>query len=371
MDSGVAKNPILDFEAYEIKLKGHLDPTSTALENIYQQVKNNPKRVVFAEGENATVLRAAIAFQQSNLGTPIVIGDPDKLIKIAHENKINKSDFDLLEIFNSVDINNTDQYVDFLYQRLQRRGYMLSDCRTLIRNNVHTLGACLVAHNDADALVTGKTTNTMLALDDVRLALDNVPSRQLMGISLLLAKGKTKIISDTLVNELPDTDALAKIAIQSAEVARRIGVEPTVALLSYSSFGYPNGARTESIRAAVRQLTESGVDFEFDGEMSAEIALNAEARKDYGFTNLKHNANVLVMPGIHSAVIATTMLKELGDATVIGPLLFGLEKSVQMIPMTATSSDILNMAALAAYDLNISKSASHAPIIPVKLAQSA
>lgn len=355
MESGVAKNPILDFAAYERQLKGRLDPTSAALETIYAKVRKNPKRVVFAEGADITVMRAAIAFKHNNLGTPIIIGNPDTLLQLAHDHKINKADFDMLEIFDSSNSKNTEKYVNFLYSRLQRRGFIQSDCYKIIQNNPHTLGACLVAHNDADALVTGKTSNTMIALDGVRLALDNIPSRQLMGISLLLAKGKTTIIADTLVTEMPETDELAKIAIQSAEVAKRIGMEARVALLSYSSFGYPDGARTRKIRDAVRRLTTTGVNFEFDGEMSAEIALNGDARKDYPFCKLTDNANVLVMPGIHSAIIATSMLKELGGATVIGPLLLGLEKSVQIIPMTANVSDIVNMAAFAAYDLTQTK----------------
>lgn len=368
MESGVAKNPILDFEAYEAKLKGRLDPTSVALERIYAKVRSNPKRVVFAEGENITVLRAAIAFKNSNLGTPIIIGNPETISKLAIEHKISKTDFDSLNIFNSYDTLNTEKYVNFLYSRLQRRGFMLDDCRKLIRNNPHTLGACLVAHNDADALVTGKTSNTMIALDDIRLALDNIPSKQLMGISLLLAKGKTTIISDTLVTEMPETDELAKIAIQSAEVAKRIGMDSRVALLSYSSFGYPDGIRTRKIRDAVRRLTTTGVDFEFDGEMSAEIALNSDARKAYPFCKLTDNANVLIMPGIHSAIIATSMMKELGGATVIGPLLIGLEKSVQVIPMTANVSDIVNMAAFAAFDLTSTKENHNSTTSPYNIA---
>lgn len=352
MASGVAKSPIDDFDAYALKLKGYLDPTSVALENIYEKVRCNPKRVIFAEGDNIAVLRAAIAFKQNNLGTPVVIGNRDKLIKVAYEHKINQNDFDSLEIFDNTDTQATEKYSEFLYDRLQRRGFMLDDCRKVVASNRHTLGACLVAHNYADALITGKTTNTMIALDDVRLALDNIPSRQLMGISLLLAKGKTKVISDSLVTELPEADELAKIVVQSADVAKRIGMEPRVSLLSYSTFGYPNGARTNAICNAVQILNNADVDFEVDGDMSVEIALNADARKDYPFSKLKNNANVLVMPGINSASITTAMLKELGGATVIGPLLYGLEKSVQMIPMTASVSDIVNMAAFAAYDLN-------------------
>ena len=351
MDSGVAKKPIIDFGAYEKRLKARLDPTSSALEIIYNKVKHHPKCVIFAEGENESVLRAAIAFQNNGLGTPIVIADPVKLADMADKVGIDKQYFSGLIIQDYTRFENIRKYQDFLYGRLQRRGYLYKDCERLLRTDCHILGACMTACGDADAMVTGSTANMSIALERVRLVLDNIPYRQVMGVSLVIAKGRTTIVSDTLVTEFPEASELANIAKQSAEVARRLGIEPRVAMLSYSSFGHPDGTRTKRVRDAVAILAGQGVDFEFDGEMSADVALSSHVRKSYPFCNLTENANVLVMPAIHSAVISTTMLKQLGGATIIGPLLFGLESSVQFIPMGSSVSDIVNMAAFAAYNL--------------------
>lgn len=351
MESGVAKKPILDFDAYETKLRAKLDPTLTALETIYSTVKQNPKRVVFAEGENEEVLRAAVAFQNNGLGAPIVIADPAKMKKMLKEAHIEEAYLVGLIIVDKTDASFIEKYVDALYTKLQRKGHLRKDCERLLRSNPHVLGACMTAQGDADALVTGMTANTQTVLEKIRLVLDTVEGSQVMGVSMVVAKGKTTIVSDSLVTEIPETEELAKIAVQSANVARHLGIEPKVAMLSYSSFGYPNGKRAKRIRQATEALKAQNVDFECDGEMTADVALNPEARKNYPFCGLSNNANVLIMPGLHAAVISISMLKQLGGATIIGPLLYGLEKSVQLIPMGSSVSDIVNMAAFAAYDV--------------------
>jgi malate dehydrogenase (oxaloacetate-decarboxylating)(NADP+) len=226
------------------------------------------------------------------------------------------------------------------------------DCEKLVRYNSNTLASCLVAHGEADGIVTGLNKNISFSLEQVSRVINPMPNKKVMGLSIIVSKKKAVIVSDTLGTEYPEAHELAVIARQSACVARRLGFEPRVALLSYSTFGHPDGVRMAKVRDAVKILTDQGADFEFDGEMAADVALNAHIRKEYPFTMLKGDANVLVMPAIHSANIATKMVKELGGATIIGPLLYGLEHSVQLIPVGATVSDILNMAVLAAYNLN-------------------
>ncbi|MEM6602970.1 MAG: NADP-dependent malic enzyme [Pseudomonadota bacterium] len=351
METGVAKKPIEDFEVYENKLKARLDPTSVVLESIYAKVKRHPKRVVFAEGENESVLRAAVAFQNNGLGTPIVIADAEKMRQMTREANISPDLISGLIVVDKTRPENVNKYLDFVYSRLQRRGYVRKDCERLLRSSPHVLGACMTAIGDADALVTGMTTNTQAVLDRVRLILGNISDQHVMGVSLVVAGGKTKIVSDTLVSKNPNGETLANIAKQSAIVARRLGIEPHLGLISYSSFGNPEGSTSEEVRDAVNVLNKQDVDFEFDGEMSIDVALNENTRANYPFCHLKENANVLVMPGIHSAVIATSILRQLGGATVIGPLLVGLEASVQLIPMGSSVSDIVNMAAFAAYNL--------------------
>ena len=333
-------------------MKSRLDPTGAALDYIYAKAKKEQKRVVFAEGETEAVLRAAVAFQNNGLGTPIVIADPVKLKQMLRDADIDEAYLSGLIIADKTNVDLTEKYIDRVYAKIQRKGYLRKDCERLLRSNPHVLGACMIAYGDADAMVTGMTANTQTVLERIRLVLDNLPNTQVMGVSLIVAKGKTTLISDTLVTEFPQTDDLVNIAKQSAMVARRLGIEPRVAMLSYSNFGYPDGEPAQRVRGAADILASQNVDFECDGEMSADIALNVNARQNYPFCKLSGNANVLVMPGIHSAMISASLLKQLGGATIIGPLLFGLEKSVQLIPMGSSVSDIVNMAAFAAYDLS-------------------
>ena len=352
MDSGVAKKPITDFVAYENRLKARLDPSSSALQAIYAKVKRNPKRVVFAEGETEAVLRAAVAFQNNGLGTPIVIADAAKMKRMVQKAGIDEGQLAGLIVVDKTKMDNINKYLEFLYGRLQRRGYLRKDCERLLKSNPHVLGACLTACGDADALVTGLTANTQTVLERIRLVLDNIPGQQVMGVSMvMLSNGKTKIVSDTLVERKPDAMGLAKIAKQTSEVARRLGIDPRIAMVSYSSFGYQDGGSTQDVRGAVDILNSEDVNFEYDGEMSIDVALNEQTRDNYPFCKLSKNANILVMPTIDAAVISTSLLKQVGNATVTGPLLVGLESSVQLIPMGSSVSDIVNMAAFAAYNL--------------------
>ena len=247
-------------------------------------------------------------------------------------------------------INNAN-YAEFLYERLQRKGYLFRDCQRLINQDRNYFGAAMVARGDADALVTGVTRNFSIALDEVRRVIDAKPGHRVMGVSLVLARGRPVLVADTAITEMPDAHEIAEIAKGAAGVARRLGFEPRLALLAFSTFGHPPGERTARVHEAVRILDSQRVDFEYDGEMAADVALNKELMAAYPFCRLSDTANVLIMPAFHSASISTRMLQELGGATVIGPLIVGLDRAVQIVPLGAKDTDIVNMAALAAFNI--------------------
>ena len=349
METGVARRPIVDMDAYVAQLSGRLDPVAGWLQTIFDRVKNEPKRIVFAEGEQPQVARAANAFLQAGLGTPVLIGREEptreafKAAGLEGSRSFERHDTSLSE--------RRDEYAEFLYQRLQRSGYLLSDCMRLVTNDRNVFAACMVALGHADGVVTGVTRNWYTAYEDVRRVLDPKPGQQPIGVSLMLARGRTVLIADASVHDMPTSEELADIAESAAKVARRLGMEPRVAMLAYSTFGHPRGERSDVARRAVELLDQRKVDFEYDGEMSADVALNAEAMARYPFCRLKDTANVLVMPAFHSASIASKMMKELGGATLIGPLLVGLSHPIQICPIGAKDSEIVNMAALAAYDI--------------------
>jgi malate dehydrogenase (oxaloacetate-decarboxylating)(NADP+) len=349
MESGVARHHIADLEAYAAQLSARLDPVSGTLQTVYAQVRANPRRVVFAEGEEDRMIRAANSFAASGLGTAILIGRESVI-----EDTLKVSGIELnenVEITNARISEHNVDYANLLYTRLQREGFLLRDCQRMANQDRNVFAACIVANGDADAMVTGLTRNFSVALDNVRRAVDELPGRTAIGVSMALVRGRTVFIADTSVHELPNSEELASIAQEAAGVARRFGYEPRVAFLSYSTFGYPKGDRAEYVRNAVKVLEARGVDFEFDGEMSADVALSREAMALYPFCRLTGPANVLVMPAAHSASISTKMLQQLGGVTVIGPLLTGLSKPVQIASMSATTNDILNLAAIAAYDV--------------------
>jgi malate dehydrogenase (oxaloacetate-decarboxylating)(NADP+) len=349
MESGVARRPIADMNAYKASLSARRDPVAGALQMIFQRVRRYPKRVVFAEGEEEQVIRAAVSFVNQGLGTAILVGREDRVAQAAAFAGVDLTDKNI-EINNARLSHSNNAYAEYLYARLQRQGYLWRDCLRLINQDRNHFGAAMVAMGDADAMVTGVTRNFSIALEDVRRVIDPRPGHRLIGASLVLARGRTVLVADTAISEMPNAEEIAQIAIEAAGVARRLGYEPRVAMLAFANFGYPKGERSARVQEAVRILDGMRVDFEYDGEMAADVALNKELMAAYPFCRLSDTANVLVMPAFHSASISTKMLQELGGATVIGPMIVGLDKPVQIVPLGARDTDIVNMAALAAFN---------------------
>ncbi|MEG2312473.1 phosphate acyltransferase, partial [Brevundimonas sp.] len=347
MDTGVARMPIENMEAYRISLRQRVDPSAALMQKISSAVRMGPKqRVVFAEGEEQVVIRAAWAFKQAELGEPILVGREELIRQNAAEAGLNFDDLGIKIMNARVSERNAD-YVEWLYNRLQRRGYLRRDVQRMINQDRNYFGAAMVARGDADCMVTGVTRNFNMALKEVRRVLD--VSDRMIGLSIVLAKGRTLFVADTSIHELPNAEELAEIAVKAASTVRKLGRTPRVAFMSYSTFGDPPGDRGEKVREAIRILDGMDVDFEYEGEIPPELALNPEARANYPFMRLTGDANVLVMPAIHSAAISTRLVQSLGAATVIGPLLVGLEKSVQIVPLGASVSEIITSATFAAY----------------------
>jgi malate dehydrogenase (oxaloacetate-decarboxylating)(NADP+) len=350
MESNVARRPIADMETYRHQLRSRRDPIAGVLQGVYERLRRRPRRVVFAEGEEEQVIRAAATFVHQGLGTALLVGREPRVRQTAQALGIELGGN--IEITNAAISSRNSAYVDYLYERLQRRGFLQRDCQRLINQDRNHFAACMVALGDADAMVTGVTRNFSVALQDVQRCIDPKPGHRVMGISLVLARGRTVLVADTAVTEMPTSSELAEITIEAARVARNLGYEPRVALLAFSTFGYPAGERSERVQEAVRLLDGRRVDFEYDGEMAADIALNMELREAYPFCRLSGPATVLIMPAFHSASISTKMLMELGGATVIGPMLVGLDRSVQIVPLSANDAELVNMAALAAYNVS-------------------
>ncbi|MCG8494014.1 MAG: hypothetical protein MI743_20545 [Sneathiellales bacterium] len=312
------------------------------------EVRAAPRRVVFAEGEEEKVIRAAIEFQKAGYGVPVLIGR-EKFIKETMA-EIGIDSLEGVEIYNAREMENREKYHNFLYERLQRKGYLFRDCVRLVNRDRNIFGACMVALGDADAMVTGVTRRFSGAYKDVKRVIDPKEGQQPIGVSIAVGRERTVFIADTAVTTLPDANELVNITIEAAEVARRMGHEPRVALLSYSNFGNPAHETSDQIREAVRLLDQKELDFEYDGEMSADVALHSDIMALYPFCRLSGPANVLVMPGLHSAHITSKLMPVLGETEVIGPLMVGLSKPVQIVPINATVSDLVNMAALAAHE---------------------
>lgn len=350
MESGVAQKPIADLDRYANELASRLDPVASIVQRVVARVRMEPKRIVFAEGEEEAVIRAALSYQNSGLGKAILVGNPERIRETAKRSGI-EDDLEL-EILFGRESPRTQQYAEALYARKQRQGMLHRDCVRLVTYDRNVFAASVVAAGHADAMVTGVTRHYSVALSDVRNVIDTKPGERVVGVSIILDGGRTVFVGDTNVHEMPTAEELADITVQTAGVARRFGYEPRVALLAYSTFGQPWGERSQRVREAVELLDRRGVDFEYDGEMNADIALDLERMARYPFCRLKGPANVLIMPAIHSASISTTMTEVIGGATVIGPLLVGLSKSVQIAPLGAKMSDIVNMAALAAYNIS-------------------
>ena len=347
MDTGVAHKPIPDMAAYRASLARRLDPTAALLQRIQGAVMGHGRRIVFAEGEEPSVIRAAYAFQNQELGKAILVGREE--ITRANMRLVGVPE-DSIEIVNARLSDRNADYSDFLYNRLQRKGYLKRDVQRMVNNDRNVFSACMVKLGDADGMVTGTTRSYGAALADVSQVLDPAEGQRVMGMSIALAKNRTLFIADTNIAEFPDEYALADIAIETAATAKGFGFTPRVAFLSYSTFGNPSGDRSDKLRRAVEILDERGVDFEYEGEMNVDVALDPSHRFLYPFSRLKGPANVLVMPAIHSASIATKLLRVAGGATVIGPMLVGVEKPVQIARLGASVSEITTLAALAAYD---------------------
>ena len=352
MDTGVARRPIVDMASYKVQLSARRDPAAGTLSRIFERVRRFPKRVVFAEGEEEQVIRAALSYVANGLGTAILVGREERVRETAAHAGIDIGARDGIEIHNARLSHRNIAYAQFLYERLQRQGFLFRDCQRLINQDRNHFAASMVALGDADAMVTGVTRNTSIALADVCRVIDAKPGHRMIGLSIALTRGRTILVADTAIHELPSGQEIAEIAIEAAGVARRLGYEPRVALLAFSTFGHPKGERTKFVQEAVRILDTMRVDFEYDGEMAADVALNRELMTStYPFCRLTGSANVLVMPAFHSASISTKMLQELGGSTVIGPLIVGLDKPVQIVPLGAKDADLVNMAALAAFNI--------------------
>ncbi|MFN7417849.1 MAG: NADP-dependent malic enzyme [Alphaproteobacteria bacterium] len=353
MDTGVARTPIADMDAYRGSLAQRLDPTAGFLQKIQGVVLKSPeKRIVFAEGEEPSVIRAAFAFQNAGLGRAILVGREDLVEENMRLAGLDPAEADL-KVVNARVSEHNPELVDFLYGRLARQGYLKRDVLRLINQDRNSFAASMVALGHADGMVTGVTRSYDQALEEVLRVIDPSTDGRVIGMSVLLAKGRTLFIADTNVTEMPDADELVEIACEAARAVRILGYRPRIAFLSYSTFGNPMGQRSEKVREAVAMLDEMDVDFEYEGELPPDLALDTSKWANYPFMRLSGPANVLIMPAIHSAAISTLLVQELGGATVIGPLLLGLQKSVQITPLGASVSKILQMATLAAYEQDV------------------
>jgi malate dehydrogenase (oxaloacetate-decarboxylating)(NADP+) len=350
MDTKVARRPIVDMDAYRHQLRSRLDPIAGVLQRVFERLRRQPRRVVFAEGEEEQVIRAAASFVHQGLGTALLVGREARVRETAQALGVELGGG--IEIINAALSSRNATYAAYLYERLQRHGYLQRDCQRLVNQDRNSFASCMVALGDADAMVTGVTRNFSVALEDVRRCIDPKPGHRVIGVSLVIARGRTVLVADTAVTEMPGAADIAEIAIEAARVARALGYEPRLALLAFSTFGHPPGERSQRVQEAVRLLDKQRVDFEYDGEMAADVALNMGLREAYPFCRLSGPANVLIMPAFHSASISTKMLMELGGATVIGPILVGLDRSVQIVQLSANDAQLVNMAALAAYNVS-------------------
>jgi malate dehydrogenase (oxaloacetate-decarboxylating)(NADP+) len=352
MDSGVARRPIADLRKYARELSGRLDPTANALDAIMESVRATPRRVVFAEGEEAKIVRAAVAFRNAGYGTPILIGREDRVRNTMAS--LGLGDIEGIEIHNARLSHRNADYAAFLYGRLQRRGLMQRDCQRLVNQDRNIFAACMVATGDADAMVTGLTRSASVCLDDIGHAIDTAEGAISFGLTLMLGEqGRSIFIADTLIHERPNPRQLADIVVGAAAAARQLGHEPRVALLSHSTFGNPMHATGNAMREAVALLDTMGVDFEYDGEMSPDVALDEGYRKLYPFCRLTGPANILVMPGLHSSHITSRLAPRLGGGGTIGPLIIGLSHAVQLLPMDASVSQIVDIATIAAHQAKV------------------
>ena len=345
--TGVARKPIVDELGYRRKLAARLDRTATLIQKVADTVIASPKKIVFAEGEQETVIRAAVEFYKEGYGQPILVGREDVVKQTMKKIGINKTDG--LEIINAKLSNKNHDYFEFLYNRLRRKGYLERDCQRLVNQDRNIFAACMVANGDADGMVTGSTRNYFVAYDDITKVIDPALNSRIFGLSILLVEGRTLFIADTTVHYSPSSEELADIACQTAQIAKKLGHSPRVALLSFANFGNPALKGTETVHSAIEVLNNRKVDFEYDGEMTVDVALNQQLLSYYPFSRLSKPANILIMPGLHSASIASRLLGEVGAGKKIGPLLTGLTHSAQIVRVGANVSEVVTMALFAAY----------------------
>ena len=352
IETGVARKEIKNFEIYQEQLKQRLDPTVTIMQGINTYIKKNQKKIVFADGEDENTLKAAIAFKNSKLGIPILIGKEEKIKEQIK--KIGYNDNFDIEITNSKDTDKREKYVKYLFEKLQReQGLLEWDCDRMVRNDRVVWASCMVACGDADGAVTGNTRRFGASLEKIKQVVDARQGEIMFGLNLVVHKGKTIFVGDTSVHEYPTSEQMADIAESAARVVRLFGFDPKVAFVSHSTFGQPSTSRTKHIKNAVEILKDRNVNFEFDGDMQPDVALDEEYKNLYPFSKIVGNANILIMPGQHSAAISYKMMKTLGDAKVIGPLLIGLGLPIEIAPLRSSTSEIINLASIAAYSADV------------------
>lgn len=347
MNTGAARRPIIDMEAYELSLKSRMDPTASILRGINTRARANQARMIFAEGDDPRVLRAAVMYQRAGLGKALVVGREDD-VKAKLEAAGLESAHREIEIVNAANTSHLETYKQFLYERLHRRGFDAPDIHRLAARDRHVFSALMLAHGHGDGLVTGATRKSAHILDRINHVFDADKDNGAAGITALLHKGRIVFIADTIVNEWPDEEDLANIAERAATVAQNMGLEPRVAFVSFSTFGYPVSERAEKMAKAADVLDRRGVNFEYEGEMTVDVAMNTKVQESYPFSRLTGPANILVVPARHSASISVKLMQEMAGATVIGPILAGVDGSIQICSTGSTANDILNMAVLAA-----------------------
>ncbi|GAB4162586.1 MAG: NADP-dependent malic enzyme [Rickettsiaceae bacterium] len=356
ISSGVAKVQSLNVKAYKAELSSRLNPTSSYMHFVYERIHHSDmQRVIFAEGEEEEVIKAAMMMRDEHYGKPIIVGRKNKIDPIV-ASMGEGYNLDGITVMNAAINNNLDKYIDYLYLKLQRNGYLYRDCARMVKTDRNVFAACMIACGDADAMVTGLTKSFYNSLDDIRKVIKPKKGKRVLGYSIMLSNKHNIIIADNTVCELPDAHDTVDITIQTAQAAALMGFKPRVAIVSFSNFGNPMREKTAKIREAVAMLDKMDLDFEYDGEMSVDVALNTNLQKIYPFCRLKGPANVLIMPGLHSAAISTHLLEELAGGIFIGPILDGFEYPVQIVAMGSSASDILKIAAFAAIDaINVKK----------------
>jgi len=347
MATGVARRPIIDMDAYEASLKSRMDPTANMLRGLNARARAAQSSVIFTEGDDPRVLRAAIAYQRQGLGKALVVGRTKDVADMLHAEGLSDA-IEELEVVNAANTPHLETYKSFLYERLQRKGHDRQDVHRLAARDRHVFAALMLAHGHADGMVTGATRKSAHVLELINHVFDAGPHDGAVGVTAVLNRGRIVLIADTLVHEWPDQNDLADIAERGAAVARDLGLEPRVAFLSFSTFGYPVSERAEKMHQAPKVLDARGVDFEYEGEMTVDVALNPAAQAHYPFSRLTGPANVLVVPARHSASISVKLMQEMAGATVIGPILSGIDKPIQICSTVSTVNDILNMAVIAA-----------------------